>query len=174
MKIDASKIKQFRTQRNWSQEQLSEKSNLSLRTIQRIETTQFASRESIKLIAKAFDVEVDTLMLHEHQSYIKPIQSIKNSFMEFSNFSGKASRYDYWCFLIFVILCLAIATIIHDKLYQIVGLLLIIPLLAIGNRRLNDTGHSAWWQIFLFVPFGQIVVFYMMSLPQNDVDSNSK
>lgn len=168
MRIDALKIKQIRTQKNWSQEQLSEKSGLSLRTIQRIETTQIASKESINRIAQAFGLEPDSLMSNIQQSYTKPLQSIQNSFLEFSNFSGKTSRYDYWCFLIFVILCLAIATIIHEKLYQIVGVILIVPLLAIGNRRLHDIGQSVWWQIFLFVPFGQIIVFYMMSLPSAD------
>lgn len=121
MRIDALKIKQIRTQKNWSQEQLSERSGLSLRTIQRIETTQIASKESINRIAQAFGLEPDSLMSNIQQSYTKPLQSIQNSFLEFSNFSGKTSRYDYWCFLIFVILCLAIATIIHEKLYQIVG-----------------------------------------------------
>jgi uncharacterized membrane protein YhaH (DUF805 family) len=62
-----------------------------------------------------------------------------------------------------MVLVLAIATIIHEQLNQIVAIIFLVPFLAVGSRRLNDVGRSVWWQLFLFVPFGQIVVLFMMA-----------
>lgn len=53
--------KNLRQQKNWSQEQLALASGLSLRTIQRIESGRKASIESLKSIAAALDVDIETL-----------------------------------------------------------------------------------------------------------------
>lgn len=163
MKIDPHKVKSLRLRKNWSQEQLSERCGLSLRTIQRIENGNNVSLESLKVLAMAFGVDPSELMVQEKQNPTTPVEVIKNSFMEFANFSGKATRYEYWWFLLFMVLVMAIATLIHEKLNQIVTLIFLVPFLALGSRRLNDIGRSVWWQLFLFVPFGQIIVLYMMA-----------
>ena len=170
MNIDFDKIKKLRMEKNWSQEQLSEKSGLSLRTIQRIESGNNVSMESIRVLAAAFEVDPKDLMIKEREESKNPLDSVKNTLMDYSNFTGKATRYEYWWFLLFMILVMAIATIIHEKAYQIVTVVLLMPFLAVGTRRLNDTGRSGWWQLFLFVPFGQIIVLYMM----NETDHEKK
>lgn len=170
MNIDSDKIKKLRLEKNWSQEQLSEKSGLSLRTIQRIESGSNVSMESIRVLAAAFEVDPKDLMIKEREESKNPLDSVKKTLMDYSNFTGKATRYEYWWFLLFMILVMAIATIIHEKAYQIVTVVLLMPFLAVGTRRLNDTGRSGWWQLFLFVPFGQIIVLYMM----NETDHEKK
>lgn len=163
MKIDSYKVKTLRLSKNWSQEQLSEISGLSLRTIQRIENGSNISIESLKVLAMALGVDPSELMIQEKQKPTTPIEAIKMSFMEFSNFSGKATRYEYWWFLLFMVLVMAVAALIHEKLNQIVTVLFLVPFVAVGARRLNDIGRSVWWQLFLLVPFGQIIVLYMMA-----------
>jgi len=54
-------MKGLRQERNWSQEQLSELSGLSLRTIQRIEGSNTAGSNSLAALAAAFDIEVAAL-----------------------------------------------------------------------------------------------------------------
>jgi len=54
-------IKELRLQKGWSQEQLAELTNLSSRTIQRIEKENKASLESLKALAIAFELEVSQL-----------------------------------------------------------------------------------------------------------------
>ncbi len=163
MKIDSDKVKTLRLSKNWSQEQLSETCNLSLRTIQRVENGSNISLESLKLLATALGVDPSELMIQEKQKPTTPIEAVKMVFMEFADFSGKASRYEYWWFLLFMVLVMAVATLIHEKLNQIVAILFLVPFLSVGARRLNDVGRSVWWQLFLLVPFGQIIVLYMMS-----------
>lgn len=56
-------IRKLRLERGWSQEQLAELCNLSVRTIQRIERGQKPSLESQKSLAAVFDVEVSQLSM---------------------------------------------------------------------------------------------------------------
>ena len=51
-------VRKLRLEKSWSQEQLAEICNLSVRTIQRIERGQKPSLESLKSIAAAFDTDV--------------------------------------------------------------------------------------------------------------------
>ncbi len=54
-------LKQLRLCRRLSQEQLAQMSGLNVRTIQRIESGQNASMESMKCLASALEVDIDTL-----------------------------------------------------------------------------------------------------------------
>ena len=54
-------LKPLRISRHLSQEQLAEMSGLSVRTIQRIESGRTPSVESLKCIAAALDVDIETL-----------------------------------------------------------------------------------------------------------------
>lgn len=56
-------VKKLRLQRGWSQEQLSQFSGLSVRTIQRVEKGQSPSLESLKSLAAVFEVNVDELQI---------------------------------------------------------------------------------------------------------------
>ena len=58
----ANRIKELRSRRGYSQEELAERSGLSLRTIQRIENGETEPRgDSLTRLAAAFDVTVDEL-----------------------------------------------------------------------------------------------------------------
>lgn len=54
-------LKQIRISRHLSQDQLAQMSGLNVRTIQRIESGQNASLESLKCLAAALEVDVSTL-----------------------------------------------------------------------------------------------------------------
>ncbi|PQJ62308.1 2TM domain-containing protein [Photobacterium angustum] len=56
-------IRKLRLQRGWSQEQLSQLSGLSIRTIQRIEQGQKAGLESLKSLAAVFEIQVSDLQM---------------------------------------------------------------------------------------------------------------
>lgn len=174
MKIDINKVRALRLGKNWSQEQLSEESGLSLRTIQRIENGSNISLDSLKVLAKALGVEPNELLIQEKQQPATPVEAVMNVFREFANFSGRATRYEYWWFFLFMVLVMAVATILHDRLYQIVTVFFLVPFIAVGTRRLNDVGRSVWWQLFLLVPFGQIIVFYMMAEKSKDSEDQQQ
>ncbi|MBU2893098.1 2TM domain-containing protein [Colwellia sp. D2M02] len=54
-------VKKLRLQKSWSQEQLSQFSGLSVRTIQRIERGHQASIESLKALAAVFQIDLNDL-----------------------------------------------------------------------------------------------------------------
>jgi transcriptional regulator with XRE-family HTH domain len=56
-------MKALRQERKWSQEQLADFSGLSLRTIQRIESSNKAGYESLRALASAFEIEISALEL---------------------------------------------------------------------------------------------------------------
>jgi transcriptional regulator with XRE-family HTH domain len=62
-KTDANKIKRWREERHWSQEHLAELAGLGVRTIQRIENGEPASRETLTALAAAFNVEAMALCI---------------------------------------------------------------------------------------------------------------
>lgn len=55
------RIQKFRKERAWSQDHLAGASNLSLRTIQRVENGKGASPETLQALAAAFEVGTNTL-----------------------------------------------------------------------------------------------------------------
>ena len=54
-------VKRLRQKSNWSQEQLAIMSGLSIRTIQRVESGQSASLETLKSLASVFETDVSKL-----------------------------------------------------------------------------------------------------------------
>lgn len=54
-------IKKLREKKQWSQEQLATLSGISIRTIQRIESGNRASLESLKSLAAVFETNIETL-----------------------------------------------------------------------------------------------------------------
>jgi uncharacterized membrane protein YhaH (DUF805 family) len=113
-------------------------------------------------------------MLSETEPAQTPLEAVKTGLRQFANFSGTATRFEYWWFLAFVVIITAVATILHEKAYQIVGVLLLLPFLAASTRRLNDAGHSSWWQMFWLVPFGQIVVLILLAQPVHPPKSDTQ
>lgn len=62
MIIHASVVKEARTQRGWTQQQLAEIAGLSLRTIQRVESQGQASVETCSALCAVLEVERETLL----------------------------------------------------------------------------------------------------------------
>ena len=54
-------IKQLRDRRGWTQEQLAECCGLNVRTIQRVESGNKASLETLQSLASVFEVNISTL-----------------------------------------------------------------------------------------------------------------
>lgn len=83
----AKRIKELRNRKGFSQEELSEKSGLSLRTIQRIENGETEPRgDSLKRLSAAFDVNPDELIdwtVLEDRGFLTSLNLSAFSFMVF-------------------------------------------------------------------------------------------
>jgi uncharacterized membrane protein YhaH (DUF805 family) len=85
-------------------------------------------------------------------------ESIRVCFAKYADFNGAASRSEFWWFMLFVFLVTAALSLLSTTLCSLFGLAVLLPELAVGARRLHDTGRSGWWQLLLIVPLGVIVL----------------
>ena len=90
---------------------------------------------------------------------------LKNKYAEFN---GRARRSEYWYFVLFnFIVSLGLgmvdAFIGIGFLNYVYSLAVIIPGIAVGIRRLHDTGRSGWWLLVGLVPFvGWIILIIFL------------
>ena len=84
---------------------------------------------------------------------------------KYAEFSGRARRKEYWMFalvnalVMFALLGLGMAARMFSVVYIIYCLGTFIPSLAVGFRRIHDTGRSAWWLLVGLIPLvGAIVL----------------
>ena len=88
---------------------------------------------------------------------------------DWADFRGRASRQEYWWFVLFNVIFTTVAEVIDNllgiEIYRIeddsigpvalvYGLALLLPSLAVGVRRMHDVGKSGW---FLLAPLGLLV-----------------
>jgi len=161
-------VRDMRRGRGWSQEQLAEASGLSVRTIQRIENGQAPGLASAAALARVFDVDVDQFeaSADAEAGTTSFVDAIRICLVGYAVFDGRASRAEYWWFVLFATLATSVAALVSEALGGIVLLLLLIPLAAAGARRLHDVGYSGWWQLFALAPFGVVVPLILQALPE--------
>jgi len=85
-------------------------------------------------------------------------ESILVCFKKYAEFNGRASRSEFWWFMLFILLVASALAYLSETLVSIFLIATLLPLLAEGTRRLRDSGMSAWWQLFLLAPVGGIVL----------------
>lgn len=85
------------------------------------------------------------------------LEAIKTCFGKYATFNGRARRSEYWwfCLLNFILGLIPV-------LNWIWGLVVLIPSIAVGVRRLHDTNRSGWWMLLALVPIANLVLIYFM------------
>ncbi|HWX03912.1 DUF805 domain-containing protein [Collimonas sp.] len=92
-------------------------------------------------------------------------ESIKVCFSKYVDFNGRASRSEYWWFILFIVVATVIADTIHHKLGLLISLATLLPSIAAAARRLHDTDRSGWWLLLSLIPIiGGLVVLYFLIL----------
>ena len=79
-------------------------------------------------------------------------ESIKTCFSKYADFSGRATRSEFWWWALFVTLASAASGIMSEVLSGVFSLAVLLPYLAVGARRLHDTDRSGWLQLIGLIP----------------------
>jgi len=85
-------------------------------------------------------------------------ESILVCFKKYADFNGRASRSEFWWFALFITLVTSALVYISETLGSVFLIATLLPLLAVGTRRLRDVGKSGWWQLYLLIPIGGLVI----------------
>lgn len=113
-------------------------------------------------------------------TYLKPLK-------KYFDFSGRASRQEYWSFYLFqllvtiglgIISAIGFAFVMAGKPagwivagpgglgFFLFTLYTVIPMLAAGARRLHDRGMSGWFLLLGLIPYiGGIILIVLLVLP---------
>ena len=88
-------------------------------------------------------------------------ESIKTCFSKYATFGGRASRSEYWWFVLFTFLASAAAGIMGETVSGVFSLAILLPSLAVGARRLHDVDKSGWFLLLWFVPIiGWLILIF--------------
>jgi len=93
--------------------------------------------------------------------------AILSGFRKYVTFSGRASRPEYWYWVLFAFLVAAVSGILDYAIFpesetgplqSITSLILFLPGLAISIRRLHDIDRTGWWWLIAFTVIGIILL----------------
>ena len=101
--------------------------------------------------------------------YIEVIQ-------KYAVFEGRAKRTEFWLFmLVHNVIALILAALgafvvsFFDFVLVVYALALLVPTLAVGCRRLHDSGKSGWMQLIFLIPIvGWIIMIVLFVLSSGD------
>jgi len=88
-------------------------------------------------------------------------ESVKTCFSKYADFNGRATRPEFWWWVLFNFLLGAAVGVVSQMVAGLISLALLLPSLAVGARRLHDTDRSGWLQLVALIPLiGWILLIY--------------
>lgn len=100
----------------------------------------------------------------------------------YCNFNGRASRSEYWWYVLFTaILGMAIGfilgifgagTSVVSAIQGVVSLALLLPGLGLSVRRLHDISKSGWWIFIALIPLAGAILLLVWFCKPSDPGSN--
>jgi uncharacterized membrane protein YhaH (DUF805 family) len=106
-------------------------------------------------------------------------QAISAGFTNYTVFSGRATRSEYWFWIlfaavgllatraldsaVFVQLSPSVVSPLHSPLNSLFILVSLSPSLAVQARRLHDLDLSGWWLLLVFTGIGVLLLLYWSS-----------
>ena len=111
-------------------------------------------------------------------------QAITSCFSNYTTFSGKATRSEYWYWWLFILIGYTCALIAdgrfpigfyenyidnpQTKMENIFTLVTFLPGLAVSVRRLHDVNKKGWWLLIIFTGIGIFLLLYWSLQPSDD------
>jgi len=129
------------------------------------------------------------------------MDSVKTVFGKYATFSGRALRSEFWWYVLFIFIAQIVLGMVDRTIFgpselmnmsstgmqegmsfsfsyqpqPITGIFMLatlVPSLAVGARRLHDTGRSGWWQLIGIIPLIGIIVLIIFWASQGKEDEN--
>ena len=101
---------------------------------------------------------------------------------KYATIEGRAPRSEYWWFFLFYLLVTFALAPLDIALFgngdvsplsTIFGVLVLIPFVTVGVRRLHDRDMSGWWYLLILIPlFGSLALAVIFMLPDTQGSNN--
>lgn len=105
--------------------------------------------------------------------FLDPVQN------HYADFEGRATRQQFWMYVLVVLMISVVFMILGAVIGSVAGMVhmlislgLLVPGLAIGARRLHDTGKSGWLQLIVLIPFLGVIVLIVLMALEGDAGPN--
>ena len=102
--------------------------------------------------------------------------AIKICFQKFFVFTNRASRSEYWWFILFYIISATIQTFVPNENVVVFGyimsFLLFIPSIAVTVRRLHDINKSGWFIFISLIPILGSIIVLVMTIEKGTLGKN--
>ena len=110
-------------------------------------------------------------------------EAITSGFSSMTKFSGRAKRSEFWYWILFVAILEIVAYVLGGLLgrndnafvgliFNLIAVVLILATLAVGCRRLHDTGKTGWLQVLLISPCVGHIILIILWLPASHAGDN--
>ncbi|MCP5074660.1 MAG: DUF805 domain-containing protein [Rhodobacteraceae bacterium] len=102
--------------------------------------------------------------------------AIKSGFANYVNWNGRASRSEYWYWVLFVVIVSIVLSVVDSVmgvgdiglLSPLFSLAIFLPSLFLAVRRLHDTDHSGWWYLIILTGIGAFLLLYWFIIKGSD------
>lgn len=108
--------------------------------------------------AKTAGSELDFIPYTSNVQFNYFIKGLRHSF----DFNGRATKSEFWYFVLFEILTLLVIGIFSTTLYELAALIMLIPATAVMVRRMHDIGRGWKWLLLVLIPVAGLVVLYWL------------
>ena len=75
---------------------------------------------------------------------------------KYAKFEGRASRAEFWYFILFTLIITAICDVINQRLEQVYSIAALVPTIAVAIRRMHDINKSGW---FILIPIYNLILY---------------
>jgi len=109
------------------------------------------------------------------------LEAVKN---KYAVFDGRAHRQEFWYFMLFYLLIYTALSLVDHVIGAVeeqtgtglfsglYALAMLVPSLAVGARRLHDTGRSGWWQLLSLIPILGVLILIFFFVQDSQPGDN--
>ena len=93
------------------------------------------------------------------------VESIQTCYKKFFDFSGRASKSEYWWFQLYNAIIYVLTFVFQGDLVLLFSILIIvnlIPMYAVGVRRIHDSDKSGWFVLISLIPLIGLYIFVLL------------
>ena len=93
------------------------------------------------------------------------VESILTCYKKFFDFSGRASKSEYWWFQLYNAIIYVLSFVFQGDLVLLLSILIIvnlIPVYAVGVRRIHDSDKSGWLVLISLIPLIGLYIFVLL------------